>query len=297
MKYVITGGAGHISKPLAENLLAAGHHVTVIGRNAENLGELVAKGAKAAIGSVEDVNFLIKTFEGAEAVYTMAPSKFTVTDWKGFIGQIGKNYAGAIKANNIRYVVNLSSVGAHLPEGAGPVSGLYRAEEALNTLNDVNILHLRPSYFFNNLLANISLVKNAGIIGSNFGGENFKAILADTNDIADVATEELLTLKFKGHSVRYIASDERSTTEIAEVLGKSVGKAELPWVVFSNEDALNGMLQAGLSEEIAKNYAEMGNSIQSGKFTEDYWKNHPSKLGKTKLEDFAKRFAAAYNSN
>ena len=58
MKYVITGGAGHISKPLTEKLLAAGHAVTVIGRNAENLKELVAKGAKAAIGSVEDVQFL-----------------------------------------------------------------------------------------------------------------------------------------------------------------------------------------------------------------------------------------------
>jgi uncharacterized protein YbjT (DUF2867 family) len=39
MKYVITGGAGHISKPLAEQLLAAGHEVTVIGRNEEHLKE------------------------------------------------------------------------------------------------------------------------------------------------------------------------------------------------------------------------------------------------------------------
>ena len=37
MKYVITGGAGHISKPLAEKLLKAGHDVTVVGRSAENL--------------------------------------------------------------------------------------------------------------------------------------------------------------------------------------------------------------------------------------------------------------------
>ncbi len=46
MNYVITGGAGHISKPLAEALLAAGHQVTVIGRNAANLQELVSKRSK-----------------------------------------------------------------------------------------------------------------------------------------------------------------------------------------------------------------------------------------------------------
>ena len=87
MKYVITGGAGHISRPLTEKLLAAGHEVTVIGRNSEHLKPLTDKGAKAAIGSVEDVNFLKETFQGADAVYTMVPPTFSATDWKSWIGQ------------------------------------------------------------------------------------------------------------------------------------------------------------------------------------------------------------------
>ena len=73
MKYVITGGAGNISKPLALQLLKAGHTVTVIGRNAANLTELTNAGAKAAIGSVEDIAFLTASFTGADAVYTMVP--------------------------------------------------------------------------------------------------------------------------------------------------------------------------------------------------------------------------------
>ena len=82
MKYVITGGAGHISKPVVEKLLAGGHLVTVIGRNAENLKELVAKGATAAVGSVDDIKFLTKTFQGADAVYTMIPPNMAAPDWK-----------------------------------------------------------------------------------------------------------------------------------------------------------------------------------------------------------------------
>lgn len=296
-KYVITGGAGNISKPLAEQLLKAGHEVTVISRNADNVRSLTDMGAKAAIGSVEDVDFLTKTFTGADGVYTMVPPYFMATDWKAYIGQIGQNYADAIKAAGVKYVVNLSSVGAHLQEGCGPVSGLYRAEQALNKVADVNIRHLRPVYFFPNLLANTGMVKHMNIIGSNFGGEEYTMVLVDPKDIADVAYEELSALSFSGHSVRYIASDERSTADIAKILGAAIGKPDLPWVTFTNEQAYQGMLQAGLPDEVAKNYAEMGNALQNGSMMEDYWKNHPAKLGNTKLEDFAKTFAAVYNAN
>jgi uncharacterized protein YbjT (DUF2867 family) len=297
MKYVITGGAGNISKPLAEKLLKAGHDVTVIGRNAENLKSLTVLGAKAAIGSVEDVDFLKKTFTGADAVYTMVPPNYTTNDMKAHIAGIGKKYTEALGAAGVKYVVNLSSVGAHLPDGCGPVSGLYRVEQSLNELKNVNVKHLRPVYFFANLLGNAGMVKNMNIIGGNFGGPDFKMLLADTNDIAEVAYEELSNLKFAGHSIRYIASDERGTDEIATVIGNAVNKPGLPWVTFTDEQALGGMKQTGLPDNIAENYTEMGHAMRSGKMFEDYWKNRPAVLGKTKLEDFAKTFAFVYNQN
>jgi len=297
MKYTITGSLGHISKPLTQKLINAGHQVTVISSKESNRPAIEKLGATAAIGSVEDVAFLTKAFAGADAVYTMVPPNFAATNWKEWIGQVGKNYAEAVKANQIKYVVNLSSVGAHLPDGCGPVSGLYRVEQALNTLKDVNIKHLRPTYFFDNLLANVGLAKQMDIIGSNFGGPDQKIVLADTSDITDAAFDELSTLKFSGHSVRYIASDERSSDEVAKIIGSTIGKPSLPWIVFSNEQSTAGMLQAGLPEEITKNYVEMGDALHSGRMMEDYWKNHPSTLGKVKLEDFAKIFAAVYNAN
>jgi hypothetical protein len=141
------------------------------------------------------------------------------------------------------------------------------------------------------------MVKHMNIIGSNFGGDDFKLVVADPSDIAEVAAEELLNHNFKGHTVRYIASDERNTNDIAKVLGTAVGKPALPWVVFTNDQALQGMIQAGLPKEIATNYENMGNSLHTGSMSEDYWRNRPSALGKTKLEDFAKVFAEVYNNN
>ena len=297
MNYTITGSLGHISKPLVQQLIAAGHQVTVISSKETNRLAIEKLGAQAAIGSVEDLAFLTRSFAGADAVYTMVPPNFFASDWKGWIGQIGKNYAEAIKANQIKYVVNLSSVGAHLPDGCGPVSGLYKAEQALNTLTHVNIRHLRPSYFFDNLLANIGLVKQMDIIGSNFGGSDEKIVFADTKDITVAAFEELSDLQFSGHSVRYIASDEITSDEVAKTIGLAIGKPSLPWVVFTNEQSKAGMLEAGLPEEITRNYVEMGDALHSGRMMEDYWKNHPATLGKVKIEDFAKTFSSVYNSN
>lgn len=297
MKYIITGSLGNISKPLTEKLIKAGHEVTVITSKESTRPAIEAIGANAAIGSVEDVAFLKQSFAGADAVYTMVPPNFGAANWKEWIGQIGKNYAAAIKETNIKYVVNLSSIGAHLPDGCGPVSGLYKVEQALNSLNGVNIKHLRPSFFFANLLANAGMAKHMNIIGGNYGGADFKMVLVDTGDIAVAAFEELSALQFSGQSVRYIASDERTTDDIAKTLGTAVDKPSLPWIVFTDEQSSAGMLQAGLPEEIAKNYTEMGASLRSGKMTEDYWKNHPAVLGKIKLEDFAKTFAAVYSSN
>jgi len=296
MKYVVTGSLGNISKPLAQNLVDAGHSVTIISSKAEKTAQIEAIGAKAAIGSVEDIGFLTKTFAGADAIYTMVPPNFGSGDWKKYIAGIGKNYAAAIKAAGVKNVVNLSSIGAHMPDSCGPVSGLYFVEKALNGLDNVNVIHLRAGFFFQNYLGNIGMIKHMGIIGGNYG-EGTKLALVHTNDIADTATYELLSLSFKGKSIRYVVSDEKTTNEVAAILGKAIDKPELPWINFKDEDTLAGMLQAGLPEEIAKNYTEMGAAMRSGEMASEYNSNKPTVFGKTKLEAFAPVFAAVYSKS
>ena len=296
MKYVITGSLGHISKPVATALVKAGHDVTVITSNSARVKDIEALGAKAQVGAVEDVAFLEKAFAGADIVYTMTPPSYFAKDLKAHLAQVGKNYAAAIRANHIKYVVNLSSMGAHLPAGVGPVSGLHGGEQALNAVPGINVRHLRPAYYYYNFLSMIPLVKHMDVIGSNFNIGDKKFPITDQADIAAIAIDELLRHDFTGISVRYIASDEVSTSDIASVIGKAVGKPGLQWVQFTDEQALGGMMQGGLPEEAAKNLVEMGRALQSGIMTEDYWKHRPARLEKTKLEDFSKVFAAAYSA-
>jgi uncharacterized protein YbjT (DUF2867 family) len=294
MKYVLLGSLGNITKPLAQQLIAAGQQVTIVTSHTSKSAAITTLGATPAVGSIEDVDFLTATFKGADAAYLMIPPKFDANPWKEWISGVGEKYAKAIKAAGVKKVVFLSSIGAHEPAGVGPVSGIHHAEVALNNNSGAEVLHLRPGYFYFNLYSALGLIKQAGIYGNNFGPGQ-KIILVHPKDIAAVAAEELLNLAFKGGSVRYIAGDERSSTEIASVLGAAIGKPDLPYVLFSDEDNLKGAIGAGLSPEVAENYTEMGAAIRNGIMFADYEKHRPAP-SPVKLEDFAKEFAAAYKA-
>lgn len=297
MNYVITGSLGHISKPVVEALVKANHNVTVITSKQENSSAIEALGAKAAVGSVEDATFLNQAFVGADAVYLMIPPNFNPAgEWKDFLRKVADNYVAAVKQNSIKHVVQLSSIGAHLRNGVGPVDGLGYLEEKLNELQDVNAVYLRPSYFFYNLFAQIGLLKHAGITGGNFFGTDEKLVLVDTNDIAAAATKALLTLNFKGKQVEYISTVEVNVNDVAKVLGEAVGKPNTPWVVFTDEQNLEGAIGAGIVKTVAEAYTEMGKSLRDGKMQEDYWKSNVTPTGNLTLEAFAEQFALAYNN-
>lgn len=291
MKIVLTGSTGHITKPLAAKLIAAGHQVSIITSNASKSEEIKALGATSLVGSLEDAAFLNSAFAGADAVYLMIPPKWTVTDWLGYQTALSETYAAAVSANKISKVVILSSIGAHMKKGAGPIDGVAVLEDKIAALG-VDAKSLRPSYFYYNLFNMIPMIKGAGIMGSTQPASH-KVVFTHTDEIAEAAFEELNTASFKGFSVRYIASDERSWSEVASVLGKAIGKDQLPFVEFTDEQSHAGMMQAGLSKVLADGYTAMGQALRSGEMQADYHKNKPT-LGKIKLEDFAKEFAAAF---
>jgi uncharacterized protein YbjT (DUF2867 family) len=294
MKITVTGSLGNISKPLAKLLIAAGHQVTIVSSKADKIAEIEALGAKAAIGLVSDAAFLTKAFTGADAVYTMVPPNFAAADYRKYVGDTAKTYAEAIAKAGVTHVVNLSSIGADIDGGTGQISGVHDAEIILNALENVSVKHLRAGFFYVNLFSNIGMIKQAGILGSNYDA-SARLIMVHPNDIAAVVAEEIQQ-PFTGKSVRYITSDETTTGEVAAVLGAAIGKPDLKWVEFTDEQSLNGMLQAGLPAEVSGKFVEMGTAIRSGILWGDYDAKKTIPTGKTKLEDFAKEFAVVYNN-
>lgn len=298
MKIIVTGSLGHISKPLSIELLQKGHEVVIISSNPEKQKEIEALGATAAIGSLEDVDFLTANFNGADAVYCMIPPNnyFDQSlDLIGYYRRLGTNYAKAIMQSGVKRVINLSTIGAHLQKGSGILLGAHNVQDILNELPaEVSITHMRPTSFFYNLYVYLKMIKNQGAIITNYGTQT-KIPWVSPVDIAEAVAEEILA-PFTGRKIRYVASEELTGQETASILGAAIGVPDLKWVLATNEQVLTGLVTAGMNEQIAAGLVEMYASLQNGLLSEDYFSNRPAVVGKVKLRDFAKEFANQYNS-
>jgi uncharacterized protein YbjT (DUF2867 family) len=292
---VITGATGKTGIAVAETLIAKGKQVRVIGRDAAKLKGFSAKGAEAAVGDLGDTAFLTKAFKGADAVYALIPPNFGVGDFRAYQKQIGERIVAAIKGSGVKYVVHLSSQGAHLPDGTGPIAGLHDQEERLNRLEGVNVLHVRPTYFMENLLMNIDLIKKMNIMGSAIRG-NVKFAMIATKDIAAYAAERLMKRDFFGKSVRdLLGQRDISLDEAAAVIGKKLGKPDLKYVAFPYDDAEKGMMSMGLTPDMSRLYIEMSKALNDALFAVNIPRTKENTTP-TSIEEFADVFAKIYGA-
>jgi uncharacterized protein YbjT (DUF2867 family) len=296
MKIIVTGSLGHISKPLTSALVQKGHEVTVISSKPNKQADIEALGAKAAIGSLEDAAFLNTVFTGADAVYTMVPPANYFDhnlDLLGYYHKIGTNYANALSHTGVKRVVNLSTFGGDMEKGNGILLGAHNVEEILNELpTDVAITHVRPTSFYYNLYGYVEMIKSAGMIAANYGGDDLIPWVSPV-DIAAVVEEELIT-PLTGRKVRYIFSEELTGAETAEILGEAIGKPDLQWIIVPDEQVQSGLEAIGMNPQIAAGMVEMYAALHSGLLAADFNRNKPTITGTVKLRDFAKEFASAF---
>jgi len=293
--YVIIGATGNTGKPITLALLKAGKKVRIISRNSEKAKDLTDKGAELFIGDSSNVDVLKKAFEGAKAVYAMIAMDFAAPDMFAYQLQQASSIASALKYAKVKYVVSLSSQGAHLSKDSGVVLGLNKMENLFNQIDGLNTLHLRPSYFMENSMGMIGMIKHFGIMGSPVKANLTFPIIA-TKDIAEYATKRLLALDFEGHNVQdLLGKRDVSYSEIAEVYGKAIGKSDLKYVEISFDDFKNALVsQMGASINVADNYNVFIKAFNEGKITETAKRDAESTTS-TGIEDFASIFAYIYN--
>lgn len=296
MKIVLTGSLGHISKTLAVELIAKGNSVTLISSKPEKKREIEALGAEAAIGNIDNVDFLTSAFADADIVYCMVPYPDTTQPIQEILNAYirkAENYKLAIERTGIKKVVNLSSVAADMQKGNGLLQYAYEIEQVFNKLpEDISIKFIRPVSFYYNVLTYIPQIKKQGMMMSNYGGETKKPWVSPI-DIA-AATSAAICSHFNGREISYIASEELSCHQIAQLLGTAIGRPDLKWVTISDDAALKGFIQAGMEPSTAKAFTEMNAGIQDGRIYKDYYKHQPV-LGKVKFRQYAEEFAQIFN--
>jgi len=260
----VIGATGNTGKVVAETLLARGQKVRVIGRDAKRLEPLVQKGAEASVAEASDAAALTKAFAGARAVYVMIPPNLASPDVRAYQEKVSDAQAQAIAQTGVEYAALLSSVGADKPEKTGPVLGLRHFEEKLNANGRLNALYIRAGYFMENLLAQVSVIKNFGMVGGPVRADLALPIIA-TRDIGAFAAQALLQLDFQGkRAVELVGQRDLDYREATAVIGKAIGRPGLSYSQLPAWQLKPALAAMGMSSSMADELLEMSEALNSG---------------------------------
>ena len=291
--YVILGASGNTGSIIADFLLLKGEKVRVVGRDVGRLERFVRKGAEAFTADVSDAAALTNALGGARAAYLMLPPITSREDQERESDAIAK----AVKESGLRYAVHLSSYGAHVPEGTGPVAGLHSSEQKLNAISDLTVLHVRAAYFMENNLAAIDMIHGMGMFGHALLPD-LKLPMIATRDVADYAAQRLLDLDFSDKQTRELLGERDLTmTEATAIIARGIGKPDLRYEQFSYDQVRQSLTQMGFSPKKAAVYIEMFEAINAGLLAAQEPRSRENTTT-TSFEEFVQGvFAPAYQGN
>src|SRR5271155_3499306 len=289
--YVILGASGNTGSVIANFLLLKGEKVRVVGRDSGRLQRFVDKGAEAFTADMSDAAALTKAFSGARAAYLLLPPVKSREDQERESDAIAK----AVKESGLRYAVHLSSYGAQVAEGAGPLVGLHASEEKLSAISGLNVLHLRAGYFMENNLAAIGMIHGMGLVG-NALLPDVKLPMIATRDVGDYAAQRLLHLDFSGKQTRELLGErDLSMTEVTAVIARGIGKPDLRYQQLSYDQVQQALTDLGVPSKGAAMYIEMYKAINAGVLV-PLEPRSPENTTPTSFEQFVQDvFAAAYH--
>lgn len=255
---VVTGATGNTGSAAADSLLAKGEKVRVLGRDTLRLERFTSRGAEPFAANAESADEMARAFEGADAAYLVIPSQgLHSDDVRTYQERISDAYQCAAEKSGLKFAVTLSSIGAQHAAKTGPIVGLHNMEEKLNAVSALNVLHLRPAQFMENLLMSIDGIRMMNALPGSAPADAPIPMIA-TRDIGNYAASRLAARDFSGHSTQELLGPRDVTMrDCAAVIGRATGKPNLAYVqmpLMLLESALSSM---GLPKKSAALVIEM----------------------------------------
>ena len=258
--YVVAGVTGRTGGVVAETLVAQGEKVRVIVRDAKQGEVWKQQGAEVAMAQLTDIAAVTKALTGAKGAYLLLPPRLDVEDVLAAQRPLTDALAEAVRKSGVPHVVLLSSFGAELPEGTGPIQALHYAERTLGVASK-NITFLRAAYFIENVAPVLPATRGGAL--PTFLTADRRIPMIATADIGRVAAELLLEPATNTRVVELGTLRDWSPNDLAAELSRILGRpisaqfAPLDAVV----PAFTGM---GLTRGLAELYREMFEAINRG---------------------------------
>lgn len=261
---VITGATGNTGSVAAEALIAKGEKIRVVGRNASKLERFTVRGAQAFVANVENADEVARAFEGADAAYLVIPQALHREDFRDYQERISDAYASGAEKSGVKSAVALSSIGAQHAENVGPIVGLHNMEEKLNRISSLNVLHLRPTHFMENLLMSIDGIRMMNALPG-FAPADVPSAMIATRDIGSYAAQRLAAHDFSGHSTQELLGPRDVTMrDCAGIIGRAIGKPNLAYVQMPFMLLESALASMGLPKSSVGLVIEMWKSANEG---------------------------------
>ncbi|MGH7351533.1 MAG: NAD(P)H-binding protein [Candidatus Methylomirabilales bacterium] len=286
MRIAITTPTGNIGRELTKRLLdKGGHELILLARTPDKLTKEQARGAKVVQGDLGDAASVKKATQGADALFFLCPPSFSVPNYRAYYGQLAKIGADAVKANRIKHTVLLSSVGAQLAKGTGPILGLYDAEKIFsNATHGLTIL--RPAWFMENHLLHLDSIKTMNSIFMPLSGDVTLPMIA-TVDIADRAARVITGLAPSRPKILSLhGPKDYSLDECAKIISRAIGK-EVRHVQVPPAKAKEAMIGMGATAGVADTMLEMYAGFQADRIMDEVERS-PDTTTPTTFETFVK---------
>jgi len=277
--FVIAGVSGHVGGMAAGELLSAKQPVKVIVRETAKGREWADRGAEVAVGSLDDATFLAGVLKGATGFFTLLPPDYAAKDFYGTQRKTADAIASAVKTSGVPHVVLLSSIGADLDKGNGPIKGLCYLENALRATG-TKLTAIRAAYFQENIGNSLAPARQQGIFPNFVPSRDYPMPMIATRDIGVEVAKALRSPPAKSEVID-LMGPQYTVNQVAAKLGEAVGK-KLQIVDIPKDQHVSAMVQTGLPQQVAEAFAEMYDGFATGRITP---KGDRTLQGKTEIDD------------
>lgn len=262
--FTVAGVTGHVGPVVATTLLDEGHQVRVLVRDPAKGAHWHARGAEVAVVNLTDRAGLARALSGSSGFFTLLPFALDAADVTAATDQLVTSIAGAVSDSGVAHVTMLSSVGADLDRGTGPILGLHQLEEALRATG-ARVSALRSGHFQEKVNDVLDVARHEGIYPVFAASADTPAPMVATADIGVVAARTLLDPPAVSEAVDLVGPPY-TEAQVAAELGAAIGR-RLEVVTLPREAWIPTMVGAGLSEPAAAMLAEMYEADERGDLT------------------------------
>lgn len=259
--YAIAGATGRIGSRAAATLLDEGVGVRVLVRREADADAFRARGAEARTLSLGDGGALSNAVEGCDGLFVLLPFDLTVDDLGAHADGLISSIVGGVVGQRVAHVVMLSSGGADLAEGTGPIVGLHRLEQSLLATGTI-LTALRPGHFQEKVADTIDVVRETGVYSVFAASADVAHPMVATRDIGAIVARSLQSPPASSEAVD-IVGPSYSERDVANALGRAMGR-ELHVVPLAEESWADALTGAGFRPHIAASLSELYRADERG---------------------------------